>query len=258
MTQELLYSPNDLKKFFHTQQPDVIIHLAAFGNMSYQKDEAMIVFANIIGTFNMLQASKDINYKAFIQFGSSSEYGRKSLPMSEKDVLKPETFYGASKAGATQLCLAFAKQYEKPILVVRPFSVYGPGEADFRFIPTAIQHMVTNKVFQCNFTANHDWIFIDDFVEAVLSLIPRVANLNDKVINIGSGRMHTNKEICEALKKISGVQYLATAMTGTRPNDSEVWISDNSYINRLGWYPKHMLQEGLSETWKYYKDIYGK
>ncbi len=253
ITQELLYSPKDLQEFFDKEQPDYIYHLAAYGNMATHSDVSQIVFSNIIGTYNMLIASSDIDYKAFIFTSSSSVYGRKSKPMSEEDVVHPETFYAASKMSAEHLCSAFAKQNKKPVMNARLFSVYGEGEADFRFIPTVIKSMREKKPFPLDEQATHDWIHISDVVDALLLIAEKAKNLNDKTINIGTGRSHTNKEICEMVKKISGIQYLATPMTGMRKNDSEVWVADNSYLKRLGWYPHIMLQEGLQKCWEYYR-----
>lgn len=221
--------------------------------MANQKDVSMTVFANLIGTYNMLSASVDVPYKAFIYTSSSSVYGRKSQAMNEEDVIHPETYYASSKAGAEHLCSAFAKQEGKPIINARLFSVYGEGEAEFRFIPTVIQSMKEKKTFQLEEQAVHDWIHVSDVIDALLLIAQKAQNLNRKTINVGTGRSHTNKEVCELLKKISGIQYLATPMYGLRKNDSEVWVADNSYLKSLGWYPRIMLEEGLRKCWEYYK-----
>lgn len=233
----------------------MIFHCASYGNMSHQKDIPMTVMANLIGTFNMLKESIDIPYRSFIHFGSSSEYGMRESPMSELDRPNTTTFYGASKVGATYLARAFAKQFDKPIVTVRPFSVFGPGEADFRFIPTVIRSIIKDESFQLDGKANHDWVYIQDFIDAVFLVANRA--VSDGIVNIGTGRMHTNKEICELLKKISGKQYLAVPMEGMREDDSSMWLANNKYLTGLGWFPKHMLQEGLQKTWEYYKEKYG-
>lgn len=251
--QELLYSPADLREFIEEEQPDYIYHLAAYGNMAQHSDVSMIVFSNIIGTFNLLKESLRVPYKAFINFGSSSEYGKKDSAMNERDALEPQTFYGASKASATLLAKAFAVQHEKPIITVRPFSVYGPGEAPFRFIPTIIRNMISKKTFPLDEKAVHDWIYIDDFIAGLFTAQQNLTKISEKVVNIGSGRMHTNKEICIMLKKIVGVPYLATPFEGMRKHDSHTWLADTSSLNRFGWYPKYMLQEGLLKTYEYYK-----
>lgn len=254
---ELLYNPDQLIEFVEKEKPDYIYHLAAYGNMSHQKDLAMIVFANLIGTFNLLNASLRVPYRAFINFGSSSEYGIKGIKMSETDRLDPNSMYGATKAGATHLVRAFAKQFDKPTLTVRPFSVYGPGEADYRFIPTVCRSIVTNTPFPLDEHATHDWVYIQDFTDGVLLATDNINRLSSQVVNIGSGRMHTNREVCEMLKKVSGKQYLATPLNGLRNDSSQaVWMSDNSKIASFGFAPKHMLEEGLRKTFNYFKSKY--
>jgi len=254
----LLYSAPDLKGFFMKENPDYIFHLAAYGNMASQKDIPTIFAANLVSGFNMLNESADIRYRAFINFGTSSEYGRKSKAMSEEDFLAPETFYAATKAGLTHLAGVFAKQLCKPIFTVRPFSVYGPAEADFRFIPTVIRSILTGIPFPLDENANHDWVYIDDFIEAILLVIKNVNHLCGKysVINIGSGHMYSNKEVCETLKKIVGKDYSATPVTGLRTGASQVWQSGNEIISTLGFQPKFTLTQGLARTFNYYREKY--
>lgn len=247
---ELMFSPKELHAFFEKEQPDIIYHLSAYGNMANQKDIPLICMTNYFGTFNMLHESRDINYRAFIYTSSSSVYGSKSEPMQEDMVLKPDTFYGASKASGELLCRAFVKQFDKPIVSARLFSVYGPQEAEFRFIPTVIRNMIQQTPFSLDEKAYHDWIYIDDVIDALLLLSehPRLG-----VVNVGTGRQHTNKEICEMLKRIIGIDYLSTKYEGMRPNDSQVWIADNTLLRKLGWTPKVMLEDGLRKVYEYEK-----
>ena len=245
--------------FFDKEQPDYFLHLAAYGNMANQKEAAMIFDANLVCTFNMLQQSLGVPYRAFIAFGTSSEYGRKSTAMSESDALAPETLYAATKAGATYLARAFANQHDKPVFVVRPFSIYGPGEADFRFIPTVIRSMLTGKSFPLDQEANHDWTFIDDMVSGVLLVMDQASKLDERygVLNVGTGRMHSNKEVCETLKKISGKDYSAKSLPGLRKDDSAVWMCDNRLISSIGFKPRFTLAEGLRQTYDYFQKKYG-
>jgi nucleoside-diphosphate-sugar epimerase len=259
ISQDLLYAPAALRTFFDKEQPDYVLHLAAYGNMTNQKEAAMIFDANLVCTFNMLQQSLDLPYRAFIAFGTSSEYGRKSTAMSESDSLAPETLYAATKAGATHLARAFAKQHKKPVFVVRPFSIYGPAEADFRFIPTVIRSMLAGKSFPLDEHANHDWTFIDDMVSAVLLVMDQAPQLDERygVLNVGTGRMQSNKEVCETLKQISGRDYAAKPLAGLRRNDSAVWMCDNRLISSIGFKPRFTLAEGLRQTYDYFQKKYG-
>lgn len=248
ISQSLLYSPNELKKFFEKEKPDYIINLAAYGNMSNQQDVAMIVFSNYIGTYNMLSASMEVPYKKFIQIGSSSEYGRKDLPMRESDLPETTTFYGASKLGATYLAKAFS--VKKPVIIIRPFSVYGQDEADFRFIPTVIKHLLSGEEMILDPNPVHDWILVDDFINGMLTACEYAKN--GEIINVGTGRETSNKEIVEILERISNktLKYKESTM---RDFDTSHWSADISKLATYGWRPKFPLGLGLAKTYEFFK-----
>lgn len=250
ISQKLLYSPNDLKKWFEKEKPDVIINLAAFGNMSTHQDVAMIVFSNLIGTYNMLSASKDIPYKKFIQVGSSSEYGVKNYPMKETDLPETDTFYGASKLGATYLAKAFAVQ--KPIVIVRPFTVYGEDEAEHRLIPTAIRNIIKGTEIPLS-EGVHDFIYVEDFISGMLTAAEYAKS--GEIVNIGTGRETTNKEIVEILGRIAG-KPIKIKPTQGRVFDNAHWSADMTKLLGWGWRPKFPLGLGLAKTYEFFKGKY--
>uniref|UniRef100_A0A6M3IR91 Putative NADH dehydrogenase n=1 Tax=viral metagenome TaxID=1070528 RepID=A0A6M3IR91_9ZZZZ len=254
LKQEDYYLP-DFKSRLEEFNPQIIIHAAAYGNHSSQQDEMEMFEANVVKTLFLLHATKDIPYEAFINFGTSSEYGKKQIPMAETDLLEPVTLYGATKAAGTMLCRGFAKKYNKPIVTVRPFSVYGPGEADFRFIPTVVRSLVRNEEFNLEPAAFHDWIYIDDLVEGVLTIIDKAKILSGIAVNIGMGKQYSNKEVVSMLEFISGKKAKIKEMP-MRFNDSPVWVANNNLLILCGWKPNVDLMVGLKRTYQYYKRLY--
>ena len=250
ISQELLYSPDNLAAFFKKENPSLILHLASYGNHASQDNPAMTVFSNIIGSFNMLYASLKTPYAKFIQFGSSSEYGKKTYAMGEHDICDPETFYGASKLGSTYIARTFAKQYVKPIVIIRPFSVYGEDEAPHRFLPTAIKHMITGTEMQLDAQAVHDWIYIEDFVAGLKLAIEK--GQPGQIVNIGNGVERTNEYIVNALQNVTGLT-LKYKETKLRPNDSLKWSADISLLMEWGYRSKFPLGIGLSKTFGWFK-----
>src|SRR3990167_1988272 len=251
---QLLLDTYALRRLFIRENPDYIFHLAAYGNMSSQKDEQEIFKANVIGTWNMLTSSKDIKYKAFINMGSSSEYGKKDKPMSERDLPDADTFYGASKVAGTYLARSLAKQYDKPIMTVRPFSVYGPGEADFRFIPTICKSLIKDEEMSVALNPYHDWTYIDDVIDGIMHLIKRSVNASlywYPVFNIGTNIEVSNASVISFLERISG-KKLKIKM-GYMNNTADHWTASNRKMQRLGFLPKVMLEKGLEKTYEYFQ-----
>jgi nucleoside-diphosphate-sugar epimerase len=230
ITQEHLYEPLKLKQIFEKEKPDYIFHLASYGNMANQKDVPMTIFANLIGTFNMLSASAQIPYKKFVSFSTSSV----NLPT--------ETYYSASKAGAERLCKAFIDQKKKPILIVRPYSVYGEGEADFRFIPTVCRALVLGEEMSIDPDPVHDWVYVEDFLDILIDNL----DSEESLLEIGTGIATSNREMVMKLVSISGRPIKTKTVNSLRSYDNEHWVCPVTHKT------KHSLDVGLLNTFKYY------
>ncbi len=248
LPRELLYDLNALTAFIKKINPSEIYHLAAYGNKYDQKENDLIIKANILGTFNLLEATKEIDYKAFINTGSSSEYGKKDKPMNEDDPLEPNTIYGVSKVAATTIARFFAVNYKKPVVTVRPFSVYGPNDDSHHFIPTVIRCFETGEVLNLA-PGVHDWIYINDFIEGVIIAARNAEKIAGKAINIGTGVQSTNDEVVERLQEIMKVSGNINRVDNLRSYDTNImWQADNSLLKELGWRSKYNLKQGLERT----------
>lgn len=237
----LLDDVAQLKRLFDRAPIDIIIHCAAYGNMSFQQDEQEIFQANVVKTWNLLTASKDINYKRFIFISSSSVFGEKYKPMEDDDTLDTDTFYGSTKVAGEYLCRAFRAKYHKPIEVVRPFSVYGEGEADFRFIPTVCRALLEDKEFNLIPLDRHDWIHVEDFVRLTMESSSRLKC-------IGTGISTCNYDVVTMLERISGKRAKFNEKS-LRDADElpycPIWVCSHNLGTQI------VLEEGLKKVWEY-------
>lgn len=233
--------------------PNRIFHLASYGNHYYQKDFKKTLDVNIIKTSNLHEASKNLELDAFIILGSSSEYGKKNAPMKETDLLEPDTVYGATKVAATLLSQVWAKNNQEPIVIIRPFSIFGPHEADHRFIPTTIRSCLLGEPMSLDPNSVHDWLFVSDLIDGILLLASKARDLKGQIINLGSGIQTTNAEVVEIIEKICGKKANIKKSGMHRVYDNTSWVADISKARALGWQPKISLFEGLIETVKHYK-----
>lgn len=249
---DLYLDPPKLTEIIFKDKPSYIFLLHAYGNHRDQIDETKAVMANYFSTWNILKATEFLDYEALINFGTSSMYGIKDKPMSEQDNLSPDTFYAATKAGAVHLARAFAKQYNRPICSVVPFSVFGEGEASFRFIPQVIEHLVTRQPMSVTLSQVHDWIYIKDFIAGVLLASEKISTLQGEMLNIGTGLATNNQEIIQILEDISGKKLLIEETYKEQPHHSPLWVADISKLQGLGWKQQTNLYEGLRNCWNYY------
>lgn len=255
----LLYLPfggDGLDFFIQKHKPSYIVHLAGYGNHGFQQEEDKIIMANYFATWNLLQASKYHDYKAFINVSTSSIYGHKNEPMYEEMSLRPDTFYAASKASAMYLCRAYANQYNKPVSSVIPFSIYGPGEADFRFIPTICKHLITEEKMPFVAWPMHDWTYVTDFVEGVMTIIDNIDKVKGDWVNIGTGIQTENLKVARELAIIAGKPLETEGVYKEQPHHSPYWQAVNLKLMSLKWKPKIDLKAGLKLTWEYYAKKY--
>ena len=148
-------------------RPDKIFHLATYGGFSFQKDVVAIYAANFLGTVNLVRACEKVGFDCFMHTGSSSEYGIKTGPMKESDLLEPLGDYAVSKAAATLFCRSEALQKGLPIVTLRIFSPYGPWDDPQRLIPYGIDALLNGTAPALSSSASvRDYIYIDDVMDA--------------------------------------------------------------------------------------------
>jgi nucleoside-diphosphate-sugar epimerase len=230
--------------------PRAVLHLATHGACESQSDGRAILRTNVLGTWNLLEASAEAGVAAFISAGSSSEYGFKSEPMRETDLLEPNSFYAVGKAAQSHLCGLMARRSSMGVAVFRLFSVYGPWEEPTRLIPTLLRraraglplHMTAPRTVR-------DFVFVEDVLEALLNL-PAAARLHGEVINLGTGVETTLDEVVRTVLDLLGTRSEVCwgAMTA-RHWDSTRWAADATRArDLLNWQPRHTLRQGLDRT----------
>jgi nucleoside-diphosphate-sugar epimerase len=228
-------------RFLKTLKPNLIFHLAA----EIYKPELMFS-TNVQLTYELLEATKDVDYETFVYCGSSSEYGRRTRPISERDSLQPTTMYEATKAAASVLCQGYAK----PIMIVRPFSVYGPLEPEHRLIPTIYRCWDTHATLSlCE--AAHDWIYVEDVIDG-LSIA--ASSHHKGVLNLGTGVQTRNSEVVKIFEELVGEHLAVCPADKMREFDSNCWVCDIRHSSqRYGFRSKHSLRDGLKKYIRFKK-----
>ena len=123
------------------------------------------------GSENIANIFLNSSLKKFIQIGSSLEYGSLKSPQSEKVVCKPESSYSRAKYLASKNLLDLYKNYNLPLVVVRPYQLYGPAQDINRFIPFVIKACLQNKYFPSSEgTQYRDFLYIDDLIDFTVTM----------------------------------------------------------------------------------------
>jgi len=236
-------------------QPTVVYHLAVHGAYPSQLNSDQIIRTNVFGTWNLLRACSDVDYKVFVNTGSSSEYGYKSNAMRETDLLEPNSYYAVAKAAQTLVSQHMACADRRPINTFRLFSAYGPHEEPSRLIPTLIERALEGKPLELvSPDTARDFVFVDDVVEAFLQ-IGQLSLQRGEIFNIGTGVQSTVRDVVRAVLKATGSNVkVQWGSMPARSWDSETWLADPSKVrNRLKWIAKTGLAEGIQKTADWYR-----
>lgn len=233
-------------------QPEYIIHCAA---EIYK--ESLMLESNVILTYKLLEICKSLkSLKHFIYIGSSSEYGRKVSPMSELDILEPDSIYEGTKACGSILTRIYGKTYKFLTSVVRPFSLYGPNEQERKFIPKLYSLFMNDSKVNIK-NGVHDWIHIDDFTDGVKLVMLKNKN-SGEIFNFGTSIQSTNVEVFNIMTELLNktIEYdLVEDINGPAGIDSNCWIADITKVTDVfDWTPKYTLKQGMQNYINYKKN----
>lgn len=250
-----------LKKIIHQVKPNVVYHLAAYGAYPTKQCETEdILKTNFLGTVNLIKACEDIPYQAFINTGSSSEYGKKNYPMVETDFPEPYNDYGVAKAAASLYVQSYGRQQKRPILTYRLFSVYGPYEEPFRLIPSILLGMVQQETIRLSSPSPvRDFVYVNDVIEAYLAGIEHAKTYPGEIFNIGTGKQHSIGQVIELLQGQSPTMPVIEWGSIENPRtEPEVWCANPLKTqNSLGWTAQTDLEMGLRQVYEWFKIHYG-
>lgn len=244
---------------------DCVLHLAALIAIPYSYlSPKSYIDTNIIGTYNLLQAARDLNINRVIHTSTSEVYGSaQSIPIDENHRLEGQSPYAASKISADQLALSFHRSFQLPVSIIRPFNTYGPRQSQRAIIPTIISQINNNKkiVKLGNLKPTRDFSFVSDTANA-FELSINAKNIFGEVINLGSNfdisMEDTFNLIVNLMKKEVKLQV---SKERVRPKKSEVTrlLASNKKAKRLlNWSPKYGgingFKKGLKETIDWFSD----
>lgn len=243
-----LCDAGQVERAVQTIRPEWIFHLAAYGAYSHQTDIQRIMQTNILGTVNLVQACLETGFEAFVNTGSSSEYGFQDHAPAETEPLEPNSHYAVAKASATMFCRYTAQSRDVHLTTLRLYSVYGPYEEPTRLLPTLIVYGLRNQLPPLvNPDVARDYVYIDDALEAYLLAAARPTQERGAVYNVGTGIQTTLRQVVSVAKQILGIE--AEPVWSSMPNrrwDTTVWVADNRKIQReLGWEPCYTFEQGF-------------
>ena len=238
------------------EQPiDYVVNLSGYIDHSpLLEGGRMVIDSHLIGMLNLIQVIDHKHLKRFVQIGSSDEYGNQPAPQNEDMFVNPISPYSFSKSASTQLLQMLYRTESFPATILRLFLVYGPGQDNTRFLPQIIQGCLSDSTFAASSGEQlRDFCFVSDIVEGIfLSL--KCDKVNGQVINIGSGKAVSIKEIINYVQKKIGIGQPEFGKIPYRVDENMKLYADISKAKSLlGWEAKVEFEAGIQETIEYYR-----
>ena len=234
---------------------DAVFHLAALIGIPYSYVSPLAyIRTNIEGTYNVLQAARELSVENVLITSTSETYGTAQyVPIDEKHPLVGQSPYSATKIGADQLALSFYRSFDLPVKVVRPFNTYGPRQSARAVIPTVITQILegNEEIKLGNCMPTRDLTYVEDTARGFIA-IAQANNLVGEVTNIGTNSEISIGDLARLIASLMDKEIrIAEDTQRIRPEKSEVerLLCDNTKIRSLtGWEPRYTLEEGLSKT----------
>ena len=233
-------------------RPRTVFNLAAYGAYERQDDPLRIHQVNYLGTFHLTAALLETGCDAFVQAGTSSEYGLNSAAPKEDGELLPNSDYAVSKAAGSHLITHLGRVKGFPCAHLRLYSVYGPWEERDRLVSRLIEAGLQKHLPPfVDARITRDFIYVDDCTRAfVRAALQACRTFPGEVFNIASGIRTSMAEIAGLVRTQFGIEE--APVFGSMPNrkwDLTDWYGDPSKAARLlGWSHRIALADGLRRT----------
>lgn len=244
-----LQQPDEFMTTLAELRPQVVINSAAYGVDQTQQDTSQSLMCNAQAPALLVEAAAGAGVERFIHLGTACEYGDHHGPIAETTTPAPHGLYAASKAAGTLLALERAATLGLPILVFRPFGLYGPLEGAHKLFPQLI------RACRCGMPLDltpgeqvRDYMYVDDLVRACLMIGDAPGMPVDSLFNLGSG---AGLSVCQLGSRIAAVigrgdQWLRWGKRQYRYGDPQELVADTRKVEaQLGWSAQIQIEEGI-------------
>jgi nucleoside-diphosphate-sugar epimerase len=222
---------------------DIVIHLA--GKIPSEKNFSKNIFFehNVLGTLNVLEYCVKNKIKKMI-YVSSYIYGNpKKNPINEKEIIQPHNTYTKSKSLAEELCKIYGEKFGINLIILRPFNIFGSSLKNNFLISNILKSIKNNKsITIVNKNDKRDYLYIDDFVDAIIKMIDYDCNF--EIFNVGSGKCISFEKLVNLFEQKSG-KKVKKVIKSSKVHIRKIQADITKINNKTGWRPKYSLEEGI-------------
>lgn len=237
-------------------RPQVIFHLAAVTDVSRGLASLDRSLADLRAAMNVVCAVEAAGTERLVHTGTCEEYGDNEAPFTEDQPPNPVSPYSASKAAATLYLRMFHKTTGLPVVILRPFLTYGPGQSPRRLLSQAMLSALTGRAL--DMTAGEqtrEFNYVSDVVDGIMRAAA-AEGVEGEIINIGCGEERRVRDVVEEVYRAAGAPLnVRFGALPYREGEAMRFYCDNSKARRLlGWRPGVGLAEGIRLTLRWLEE----
>jgi UDP-glucuronate 4-epimerase len=236
---------------------DVVLHLAARAGVRPSIEQpSLYARTNVLGTVNILDAAVRGGTGKFLFASSSSVYGATDeVPFRESAALR-RTYspYAATKVAGEQLCSTYSHLHGLPVVVLRFFTVYGPGQR-----PDLAIHKFTRAIHEGrpitqygDGTSRRDYTYVDDVVHGIRGAADyRRADFD--IFNIGESETTSLRELIAAIENATGKKAVIDRQPDQPGDMPATWADISKARLLLGYKPRTKIAEGIPKFVEWFR-----
>jgi UDP-glucuronate 4-epimerase len=261
-------------------KPDVIVHLAAQAGVRYSLENPhAYISANVVGTFNVMDAARRNEVEHLLMASTSSVYGaNEEMPFQETEKADtPLTIYAATKKATESMAHAHAHLWNVPTTMFRFFTVYGPWGRPDMALYKFVDAMLDGRPIDLFNSGDmyRDFTYVEDLVRGIRLLIDAVpqrpSTASDiepgdslspvapfRIVNIGNNDKVRLLDFVAAIEETLGMTAQRNLMPMQMGDVPATW-ADASLLERLtGYRPQTDFRDGVRQFIAWYRDYYQK
>jgi CDP-glucose 4,6-dehydratase len=255
-----------VERVLNEYEIDAVFHLAAQTIVPIANRAPLSTFeTNVKGTWTVLEAARRSPTVTRVAVASSDKaYGaHETLPYVEDAPLLGCHPYDVTKACADLIARTYFATYGLPVAVTRCANLYGGGDLNWnRIVPGTMRSLIRGErpIIRSDGTLQRDYLYVQDAVHAYMALVENLDadEVRGQAFNFGMDKPTSVLEMVRAIVAVSDRPDLEPVVLGDAPNEIPTQYMDSGKARwLLNWAPGHSLEEGLGETFEWYREFLG-
>lgn len=248
----------NIAEIFEKEQPSLVFHLAARPLVDNAYDNPSdVIETNIMGTVNVLEACRrQKNIESIVVASSDKAYGKsQQLPYVEHHPLRGDHPYDVSKSSADLIAQTYAKTYNLPVLIARFSNVFGPGDFNLsRIIPGIMESILRKEelLIRSDGAMVREYTYVKDIVAGCIRLADYKKDFGE-AFNFGSKHVLTVVDVVKKLEETLETKVSYKILNSARNEIPAQYLDWSKARQLLGWQPETSLEEGIRETFEWFK-----